>query len=176
MIPFWVFDDNNKNIMKKILFWRVLGKWTLAKGASIFDHMLVINLLARISLPIFILQNNLESMSSCLVFILLTIESTYYQSKWSHGNVKSSTPKWEIRSAYSKETRKIWNKLKDKTKTKGSKAWNPRTFLQNRSGIRCSWRVSIPCLAHRKYFLLSVVSLGLLWWKRKPHRNKLVLD
>ena len=31
---------------------------------------------------------------------------------------------WEIRSALSKETRQNWNKLKDKTKTKETKAWN----------------------------------------------------
>ena len=41
----------------------------------------------------------------------------------------------EIESAYFKKTRQILNKLKDKTKTKGTKAWNPRTPLQNWSGI-----------------------------------------
>ena len=42
--------------------------------------------------------------------------------------------------------RQVWNKLKYKTKTKGTKAWNPWFSLQKMSGIRNSWRESVHCL------------------------------
>ena len=61
----------------------------------------------------------------------------------------------------SKETRQTRNKPKDNTKTKGTKAWNPRNPLQNWSVISLSRRVSIHCLARntrRVIFKLGILS------------------
>ena len=56
------------------------------------------------------------------------------------------------------------DKLKDETKTKEKKAWNPRTPLQTRSGIRCSRKVSIYCLERT-----PVVEI----WNSNPDKRQL---
>ena len=73
------------------------------------------------------------------------VSSFVYSTGDGHGHeVQLRIPMRDIKCAQSKETRQIQNKPKDKTQTKGTKARNPRTPLQTRSGIRCSGRVSIP--------------------------------
>ena len=47
--------------------------------------------------------------------------------------------------SWRRQLRQIWNKLKDNTKTKGTKVWNLRTPLQNRSGTRYSRWGSVLC-------------------------------
>ena len=53
----------------------------------------------------------------------------------------------------SKRHHKIGNKLKDNTKTKVTMAWNPRTLLQNRSGIRL-----ISSVRYKEEFVLNSLS------------------